>query len=465
MKIFFRLNVIVIFFIYVSCEKDSETIDSETQEINKFIVENMEAIYYWNSTMPSVNYLAEGDTYELFEELLTASYDEELDRNIDLWSFITDDYQELMDLFSGIKKTMGHSIRLFRISNDNEDIVGFIEYVEPGSPAEQAGLKRGDMFFEIDEETLTISNYSTLLDQETYSMTLGRFNPDFGLARIAPPFSLSAVETQINPIHLSKVILHGGKKIGYIVYTSFIENYNDELESVIADFKSQGVTELVLDLRYNSGGSIASTVLLSNMLVPESAIGDIFIKSDYNELLEEYLKTKYPEKEEFAYRLESHTNNLNLEEIVVLSSFKTASASEMIIYGLSPHMEVYHIGEQTAGKYYGSTTISDPEEKHNWAIQPIMMRAENKDNSIDYRQGLLPDLDRVDFVDAAEYYDLGDPREDFLAQALYYLTGDMPAGASLKSANRTLVPINTEDKFSNPLDFSMYYTASQYQNQ
>jgi hypothetical protein len=127
----------------------------------------------------------------------------------------------------------------------------------------------------------------------------------------------------------------------------------------------------------------------------------------------------------------------------------------MVIYGLSPHMEVYHIGEQTHGKYYGSITISD-EDKHNWAIQPIVMRAENKDNSIDYREGLTPDLERTDFINASEYYPLGDPKEDFLALALEYLTGVAPTGAQLKSTMKPIIPTNTEQSLGHPLDYNMY---------
>lgn len=452
-------NLFLIFsliFTFSACEKNNNYADPETQKINKFVLDNMDFVYYWHKTIENLNYRTEKDTYDLFEKLLDASYDNQLGRNIDQWSFITDDYQGLLDYFSGIRRTMGHSIRLFRISDDGDDIVGFIEYIEPNSPAAEAGLERGDMFYKIDGQALTINNYSSLLNQDSYTMTLGTFNSDFSVSPLTPSISLSAIELQTNPIHLSKIIEHGGKKIGYLMYKSFIDDYNDDLEALFADFKAQGVTGLVLDLRYNGGGAVSTAILLGSMIAPSNTVGEVFLKTAYNENLDNYFRSEHPNEEDlFIDRIENNVNNLNLNKVVVLSTYKTASASEMVIYGLSPHMEVYHIGEQTHGKYYGSITISD-EDNHNWAIQPIVMRAENKDNSIDYRVGLIPDLERTDFLNASELYPLGDPKEDFLALALEYLTGVAPAGAKLKSAIKPITPTNTEQSFGHPLDYNMY---------
>ena len=126
----------------------------------------------------------------------------------------------------------------------------------------------------------------------------------------------------------------------------------------------------------------------------------------------------------------------------------------MIIYGLAPHMEIYQIGEKTHGKYYGSITIYDEEEKHNWAIQPIVMRAENKNNSINYEEGLYPNQEINDFSTPASYYTLGDIREEFLATALEYLTGSRPTDLQLKSA-QTLRHLNPVPVITS---YSIHYT-------
>ncbi len=415
----------------------------------------MEEGYFWNSNLPNVNYADYGSSYNYFDTLLSASFDEELNRNIDQWSFLTNDYQGLLDYFSGVRKSMGHSFRLGIIGETN-NVAGIIEYVEPESPAAEAGLERGMMFYKINNQNLTIYNYSSLLNQDSYTMTFGVLNNDYSITPLSPSVQLAAIVLQTNPIHISKVIEYEGKKIGYLMYKSFIDDYDDQLESVFADFKSQGVTELVLDLRYNGGGAVSTAILLSSMIAPSSAIGDVFINLAYNQDLMDYYSSTYPDEiDMFTSRLEDNSNNLNLNRLVVLTTYKTASASEMVMYGLSPFMTVYHIGEQTHGKYYASQTIHDEAEIGNWALQPIVLRVENKDNSIDYRQGLLPNLERKDLLPADEYYPLGDIKEDFLALALEYLTGVKPTGASLKSTARSFTPINKEYKISHPLEYDM----------
>lgn len=434
-----------------------DIVDPETQKINEFVLENMDFVYYWNKKIPEIDYQKEENTFAMFDKILTASYDSNLQKYIDKWSFLTDDYPGLLEYFSGVRKSMGHSIRLFRISSDNDDLIGFIEYVEPNSPAFEAGLQRGDMFYKIDDQVLTVQNYSELLNKNSYKLTFGTFNADFSINPIVPSINLTSVELTTNPIHLSKVIEHNGSKIGYLMYKSFINDYNAQLEDVFAEFKSQGIDDLVLDLRYNGGGSVSSAILLGSMIAPSSSAGEVFIRTAYNDNLKNYFSNKYPNDPDlFIDRIENNANNLNLNRLVVLTSYKTASASEMIIYGLAPHMTVYQIGEQTHGKYYGSITISD-ESKHDWAIQPIVMRAENKNNSIDYAIGLEPDSERIDFLEAQEFFPLGDPREDFLAQALYYLTGVLPTSTSLKSKPSPFIPINQEYKLDHPLTYDMHF--------
>ena len=410
----------------------------------------MDYTYFWKDEMPNLNPNKQYDSEKYFNALL---YDE-----IDQWSFITNDYKGLQKYFSGIRKSIGHSIRLFKLADNSNDLIGFVEYTYPDSPAERAGLNRGDMFYKINNQQLTIDNYSSLLEKEEYKMTLGTLNADNSFTPQTPEINLVAEELSTNPILIHKVIHHGGKKIGYLAYTSFIHDYNPELESAFAEFKAASIDELVLDLRYNGGGAVSSAILMSSMIAPANKANEIFIRTAYNSNLEDYFKEKNPENPDlFNDRLTSNVNNLNLSRLVALTTYKTASASEMVMYGLSPHMDVYHIGEQTHGKYYGSITIADS-DNHNWAIQPIVMRVENENNSIDYSHGLVPNEEVTDFLDATAFYQLGDIKEDFLARALYHITGELPEGVVLKSASTSpLSPLNKEYKFLHPLNTDMQF--------
>lgn len=432
---------------------DPNPVPLEVQKINGFVYENMKAYYFWEDRIPKIDYKREEDTYELFEK---CAY-----RDEDRWSFITDDYQGLVDMFAGVSKSTGYGFRLYyRDEEHSNDVIGFIEYVEPGSPGAEAGLKRGDVFYKIDDVVITASNYMDLIYKDVFKLTKGILNSDRTITEITPSLNIEAVVLQSNPILYSDVIEYEGHKIGYLVYTSFIDDYNDELETVFAGFKAQVVDNLVIDLRYNSGGAVSSAILMSSMIAPATSVGDVLLRTSYNPALTSYLQSEYGNEFNID-RLSSNVNNLNLSKVYVLTTFKTASASEMVIYGLEPHMnEVIQIGEKTHGKYYGSITISDPDEKHNWAMQPIVMRAENKDNSIDYTQGLMPDIEKKDFVVAfqgQEIYGLGDIREDFLAAALKDITGVAPEGAALKATEVKGKPLNTEAAFAHPLQYDMHY--------
>ncbi len=429
-------------------DKNNDTIPDSVVQINQFIHDNMTFAYFWNDKMPDLDPKKQPDSKEYFDKLLY--------KTIDKWSFITDDYQGLLDYFSGIRKSVGYSIRLYMISDNSNEVVAFIEYVNPGTPADNAGLKRGDMFFEINDTKLTTDNYQALLGLDSFTLTLGELNDDITITPLSPKISLTAEVLTIDPILLDTIIEHAGSKIGYLVYNSFVADYDDELKSVFDKFKDAGIDNLVLDLRYNSGGSVNTAILMASMIAPAADTGKVLLNNSYNQNLTDYFTDEYPDDESiFIDRIKSMPNNLNLSRYVALTSYKTASASEMVIYTLMPYMDVIQIGEQTHGKYYGSITMSDPDKKHNWAIQPIVMRAENANNSIDYTQGLIPDTE----LREKYQYQLGDIHETFLAQALYELTGEWPEGttAKLKSMKKPPVKDNyIEEATDLNLKYIMY---------
>ena len=425
-------------------DENPDGIPDSVKVINRFIHDNMNFAYYWNKEMPDIDPMKEPDSKEYFYKLL---YDK-----IDRWSFITDDYEGLKEYFSGIRKSVGYSIRLYRITEGSNDLVAFIEYVNPNTPASEAGLKRTDMFYKINGTQLTVDNYKDLLSEEDFYITLGELQDDLTITPLLPEIHLVAEKLTIDPILYHSVIEHAGEKIGYLVYNSFVAEYDDELQQVFGEFKNAGIDDLVLDLRYNSGGSVNTAILIASMIAPASEVGSTLLNNSYNDNLTAYFEQQYPDNDSlFTSVINSNPNNLNLSRYVALTTFKTASASEMVIYTLMPYMNVIQIGEQTHGKYYGSITIYDQQKKHNWAIQPIVMRAENANNSIDYSQGLIPDTELHERYE----YQLGDPREEFLAQALYELTGEWPEGAAavLKAKER----IHSNEYFEEADDRELKY--------
>ncbi|MCW3805695.1 S41 family peptidase [Plebeiibacterium marinum] len=440
---FFVVLPIVLFF--ASCEDDKE--EKDFLKINTFINENMEIYYLWNDLMPELDPAHQEDPEDYFYELI---YDD-----VDRWSFITDDAQELSNYFAGIVKEMGYSLQFYyAYENNTTDVVAIIQYVEPDSPADKAGLTRGDIIIKVNGESLTINNYRDLYNEEELVVGKGELVNDV-FEDLTPSVSLLAEELQINPILTTNIFEDNGHKVGYLAYTSFINEFDDDLKAVFANFKSEGISDLILDLRYNGGGSVATAKLLAGMIGPASINGDIFIRISYNDFLNDYFNND-PETEEGWNEdyFELDENNLNLGRLYVLTTSGTASASEMVMYSLMPYMEVIQIGEQTHGKYYASITIDDDnnQKDHNWAIQPIIMRSENKTNNIDYTQGLIPDEKMYDNYS----YALGDENEVLTAAALDMIWGTSKAKESLKGVKALPKRVASELKTErHPMQYEM----------
>lgn len=403
----------------LNTEEEENPIDEDVLMINNFIKDNMEIYYFWNEELPGIDQEKEENSEEYFYKLLKDPDDR--------WSFITDDYPALIKYFSGIEKSTGYSLQLMYLNSTNQ-VIAVIEYVHPDTPAEDAGLKRGDIIVKIDGQLINDENYSDLLSRTSFEITLGEIissntTDELETSDLSPTIPIQAMEINLNPIVKTNIIDTLGYKIGYLAYTSFVFDYNDNLEAVIQEFKQAGVTDMVLDLRYNGGGSVATAELLGSMLVPAGNAGNVFIETVYNNLITNDIKRDPDYTPDFFLRkFSEQENNLNIDKLYVFTTESTASASEMIIYGLEPYMDVIQIGTQTHGKYYGSITIDD-EEKHDWAIQPIIMRSINAEDNIDYTQGLVPDVVLNDY-----FYnypgELGDPEELFMAKAISEITGE-----------------------------------------
>jgi C-terminal processing protease CtpA/Prc len=215
-------------------------------------------------------------------------------------------------------------------------------------------------------------------------------------------------DVQINPIQINTIIslenqqTKSSEKIGYLMYNQFIADKSEELNQVFKEYKDQAIDDLVLDLRYNGGGSIRNCVELASMITGQFK-NDIFAKERWNKKTETYLIENFGKEtilNRFVGFLQSgeQINSINLSRIFIITSSQTASASELLINGLSPYIEVIHIGGQTTGKNVGSITVYDYVDEnqtknpnHTYAMQPIVLKIANSDGYADYTDGLIPD--------------------------------------------------------------------------
>lgn len=423
-SILFSIAIVVLsHFTFSSCEDDSSS-GMNKKEINEWVYENMLQYYYWTDEIPQLDPKEESNTYEMFDDLLYSS--------IDKWSFITNDYEGLMQYFSGVQLTMGMSFQLYYLKPGSNQVYGVVEYVDANGPADRANIVRGDVFFKINGTLMNSSNFTELLNQDEFTLTFGNISEDRIITPVSPTIHLAAEQLSVDPINYYTIIDIADKKIGYLLLTSFIDDYEDELENVFSYFKQNNISELILDLRYNPGGHVSTAILLSSMIGPSDIAGKVMLNTTYNKYLNEFLEEEYPnEPDLFIDRFTESDYNLNLSRLFVLTSENTASASEMVIYSLKPYMNVILIGNQTHGKYYGSITIEE-HKKHNWAIQPIIMRAGNATNSIDYSAGMPADY----VIKDDDYsHQLGDPEEALCGKAISLITGLESQSAPTKSAH------------------------------
>jgi hypothetical protein len=235
-----------------------------------------------------------------------------------------------------------------------------------------------------------------------------RFSEVFEKAVVTIPSvaAMSVIDTPVGPV-------------GYFVFRNFVDPAVGELDRAFAELLQAGVTELVVDLRYNSGGLLTVAQVLADL------IGGEITQSQVQYLIE-YNANNSSRNETVAFR--DRTGALDLQRVVFITTGSTASASELVTNSLSPYLDVVLIGERTFGKPVGQLGYVFCEK----ILRPISFRLANADGVTDYFDGFPPDCLAADDIDRV----LGDPSEASLAEALLYLdtgacTGG-PAGAGLE---------------------------------
>ncbi|NNG10959.1 MAG: carboxyl-terminal protease [Arenibacter sp.] len=358
---------------------------------------------------------------------------------VDRFSFVEEDYETLVNALEGVTKSNGMEFGLVRFEGSS-DIFGYVRYIIPNSNAATKDIARGDIFTRVNGIKLTNDTYINLLfgpDSDTYTLGMADISGTVVTDNDKEVTLTKEEGLQENPILVAKTIERSGIKIGYLMYNGFTSGYNEQLNDVFGQFKSGGVSELVLDLRYNPGGSVNSSRLLASMVYGTNT-DELFIRQRWNDKIQSLLKKDQLE-DYFGDKTDqgSSINSLNLSKVYVLATGNSASASELVMNGLAPYIDVIHIGETTRGKNEFSVTMvddidndyiyrSDRENKidpnNSWAMQPLMGRNENSAGFSDYTSGLAPDITLKE--DVSNLGALGDPNEPLLARAIQEITGE-----------------------------------------
>lgn len=430
----YNLLIFIAFSLFIgSCKnKDVAPVEVATTDstantnyvaINNWLYDIMNDAYFWYGSMPSKASLDNTvNPTNYFEKLVYQR------TTVDRFSDVTDDYDALQNDFNGISKRFGIGYSLSYLDDTKVNMGLFLNLVVKGSPAETAGLKRGDIIMKVNNTQLTASNYSSLLGaSETAVFTLGTLASGKIVAN-ATNVSVTKALVSEDPVVFSGIITKEkyGKTIGYLVYTQFVpgtdadeKKYDNELRQVFAGFKSAGVNELVLDLRFNPGGYISSAETLASLIGKNISSSKIFYKEKWNDKYIAYWqKTKGANA--LNYNFSDETNNIgsNLSRVFVLTSNGTASASELVINGLKPYMSVVTIGEHTAGKNLFGSLIDDDQKRWTWGVYMMLGQTANANDQSDYGtvNGMTPDYIVED--SSVPYKAFGDENETLFRKAL-----------------------------------------------
>lgn len=459
------LRYIVLFILsmilFVSCMDDMDDILPENRDMaqaSEFVYGALNHFYLYKANTPELandyfpkssdksDFLTDFQSPEaLFEHL---KYDG------DRFSVLVDDYVELERSLQG--KNFGTGAVFFKFKHNNEFYI-LVRNVIDNSSAAQSDVVRGDIFHSINGQAITESNINDLLNSTSLELRYA-YEENGEYIKSDDKVTLQNAELDEPSIGMYKVLEIGSTKIGYLMYNSFLATYNQELNDVFKYFKAEGIDELVLDLRYNSGGSIYSAELLSNMITGQFT-GKVLYENEWNADLQSYYgeTVRFTEKFKTGETIES----LKLSKMAVLTQARTASASELVINALNPYINIIQVGTETRGKYQGSILVYDSPNftsqyknpMHRYAMLPLVLKTKNSEGFTDFDEGLPADIFLVEKVPDIKN-NLGTPEELLLRAALVELGISLPA-AKEETIKSTNIP---KEIVSMKLDNIMYKT-------
>lgn len=437
------ISLLIVSVLYVSCFEDADDNlqPASTIDIQNFIYRGLNYFYLYKADTPELandafanqdelnSFLNNYETPEtLFDYLLSSQ-----DRFSNLYS----DYTLIENALSGITLSNGMEFGLVYYPDNSGNVFGYVRYVLPNTDAQSQGLVRGDIFTTIDGQQLNENNYNDLLAPNTYTIGLATYDgADFTLT--GETALLNKTQYNENPVYKAETLTVNGNKIGYLMYNGFIKDYDTELNNAFAQFKADGVSSLVLDLRYNGGGSVETATDLASMITGQFN-GQVF----YQEFWNEDRQADYAENGLFDSTISngSSISSLNLSQVYIITTRRSASASELVLNGLKPYIDAVQVGDTTTGKFQASFLLydaptpqfsrSEANPNHTYAMLPLVFKTANAAGNTDFTEGLFPQIPLQE-----NYFNLGqlgDENEPLLAAALFEIAGrPMPSNKGVQ---------------------------------
>ena len=316
-----------------------------------------------------------------------------------------------------------------------------IAYIEPGSPAAASGLLRGDELVSVDGIAANVASTSAAFDQLLDALFPNEGGPphNFALTRSGASLFLTLVPQRVvrQPVLMHQSLSVNGRTVGYIVFNEHSRPAEHQLANAVAALRTAGVQDLILDLRYNSGGFLYIASQLAYMIAgPQRTGTQLFEQLQFN--AKRSAETNSPDSRigfiSQGCLVENCTTDqplptLDLGRVFVITTESSCSASESIINGLQGvGVEVVRIGGTTCGKPYGFYGYD------NCGISyfPMEFKGVNAVGFGDYATGFTPTCSATDDLSRA----LGQPDEGMLAAATYRLANGV-CGAGFGAARES----------------------------
>ena len=362
----------------------------------------MDEVYLWTEELPPENEV-DFASYETPEALAA-----DLRQGVDRWTRVADKVTSDALFMEGMRIGLGFKYT----TTDESDFV--LRLVHPGSPAGLAGLERGDVILSVNgTPAADVTGDDWGPNEEGLVVSFEVIPRALADDPSATPITVDVTRDwyKIVTVPVHEVLSVGGESVGYFYFDTFVETSVPELDQAFADFKAAGVSKLVVDMRYNGGGLVSTARHLMNLLGSATLSGTTAYKVRYNDNLA---------AENSSYDFSNVDERIALERVAFITSRSTASASELVINALLPHIDTALVGTETAGKPVGSNSFEFCEK----LFFPITFELLNSADEGRYFDGMPADCggdDQPAFL-------LGDPQESVLASALEFLeTGSCAA--------------------------------------